>query len=393
MASKKQIVLEFYSCYNLGDDLFVEAFAEYFSDCEIHLLVNPKCVPKKLPKNVRILHFSHADLRLRRLSNLAAQRGRQRMVNTVEHMRQKKLGRIAQRCDAFVKIGGSIFMQHAPGCAEIDFSTTEKPDFTLRPARGGRGNHFIIGANLGPVYSEDYWEQMAEKFREYRHVCLRDYASYCKMRSAPNVSYAPDVLFLVPKPYPGTCGENVAISVMDIRQNTQDETVVQAYYDLLEQAIAYFLGKEIPVTLLSFCQWQGDERAVQALRNRFPGEKRLYSCCYRGSARNCLRVLSGASFVIGTRFHSTILGISFGKPVFPIVYNSKTAHYLADLSFPGKSAALEELPSVTLEDVLYNYQNNIIADCTDHHRYAVNQFSGLESYLNEKESAIESGII
>lgn len=64
-----------------------------------------------------------------------------------------------------------------------------------------------------------------------------------------------------------------------------------------------------------------------------------------------------------------------------------------DLSFPGKSAVLEELPSVTLEDVLYNYQNNIIADCTDHYRYAVNQFSGLESYLNEKESAIESSIV
>ena len=213
------------------------------------------------------------------------------------------------------------------------------------------------------------------------------------MRAAPNVQYAPDVLFLTPKPYVGEVGENVAISVMDVRQNTQDEAVAQAYYDLLERAIGFFLDREIPVTLLSFCQWQGDEKAVQTLLNRFPGEKRLSACHYRGSARQSLKVLSGASFVVGTRFHSTILGISFGKPVFPIIYNSKTAHYLADLSFPGKSAALEELPSVTLEDVLYNYQNNIIADYTDHHRYAVNQFSGLESYLNEKENAIESSIV
>ena len=72
MTHKKQIVLDFYSCYNLGDDLFVETFAKHFSDCEIHLLVNPKCVPKKLPDNVRILHFSHVDLRLRRISNLAS---------------------------------------------------------------------------------------------------------------------------------------------------------------------------------------------------------------------------------------------------------------------------------------------------------------------------------
>ena len=393
MASKKQIVLDFYSCYNLGDDLFVEAFAEYFSDCEIHLLVNPKCVPKRLPKNVRILHFSNVDLRLRRISNLASQRGRQRMVKTVEHMRQKKLERIAQHCDAFVKIGGSIFMQHAPGCREIDFSTAEKPDFSLRRSTGGRGNRFIIGANLGPVYSEDYWEQTAEKFREYRHVCLRDYASYRKMRAAPNVQYAPDVLFLVPKPYPGTCEENVAISVMDVSRNTEDAAVIRAYYDLLERAIAYFLDREVPVTLMSFCQWQGDEQAVQELLNRFPEEKRLSACCYRGSARRILRVLSGASFVIGTRLHSTILGISFGKPVFPIVYNCKTSHYLADLSFPGKSAALAELPSVTLDDVLYNYRNQIVADCADHHRYAVNQFRVLEEYLEEKEKDLESSTV
>ena len=47
---------------------------------------------------------------------------------------------------------------------------------------------------------------------------------------------------------------------MDVSQNTQDEAVTQAYYDLLERVIAYFLGREIPVTLMSFCQWQGDEK-------------------------------------------------------------------------------------------------------------------------------------
>lgn len=393
MASKKQIVLDFYSCYNLGDDLFVEAFAEYFSDCDIRLLANPKCIPKGLPDNVRVHPYSYLGLLLRKLTDVCASRGREKLARSMERMPGRCLNRIGARCDAFVKIGGSIFMQHAPGCREIDFSTAEKPDFSLRRSTGGRGNRFIIGANLGPVYSEDYWEQMAKKFQEYRHVCLRDYASYRKMRAAPNVQYAPDVLFLVPKPYPGTCEENVAISVMDVSRNTEDAAVIRAYYDLLERAIAYFLDREVPVTLMSFCQWQGDEQAVQELLNRFPEEKRLSACCYRGSARRILRVLSGASFVIGTRFHSTILGISFGKPVFPIVYNSKTAHYLADLSFPGKSAALEELPSVTLDDVLYNYRNQIVADCADHHRYAVNQFRVLEEYLEEKEKDIESSTV
>ena len=46
-----------------------------------------------------------------------------------------------------------------------------------------------------------------------------------------------------------------------------------------------------------------------------------------------------------------------------------------------------------VETFAKHFSDCIIADCTDHHRYAVNQFSGLESYLNEKESAIESSIV
>ena len=389
----KKIVLDFYSCYNLGDDLFVLVFAEHFSDHNIRLLVNPKCIPKGLPKNVRVHPYSYLDLVLRKLMDVCASRGKEKLAQSMEHLRKRCLDRIGAHCDAFVKIGGSIFMQHAPGCAEIDFSTTEKPDFTLRKPTGGRGNHFIIGANLGPVYSEDYWEQMAEKFREYRHVCLRDYASYRKMRAAPNAQYAPDVLCLLPKPSVSAAGERVVISIMNICRYTDSETVARAYYDLLTQAIAHFVGRGVPVTLMSFCQWQGDEAGIEELLKRFPGETNLAACCYRGDPAPILKAIAESSFVIGSRFHSTILGISFGKPVFPIAYNSKTSHYLADLSFPGKSTTLAELPSVTLEDLLYNYEHHIVADCADHHRYAVNQFSGLESYLNEKESTFESSTV
>ncbi len=180
---------------------------------------------------------------------------------------------------------------------------------------------------------------------------------------------------------------------MDICRYTDSEAVVRAYYDLLTQATAHFLRKEIPVTLMSFCQWQGDEVGIGELLRRFPGETKLSACCYRGDPEPVLKAIAESSFVIGSRFHSTILGISFGKPVFPIIYNCKTSHYLADLSFSGKSATLAELPSVTLEDLLYNYEHQIVVDCADHHRYAVNQFSGLEHYLNEKESTFESSTV
>lgn len=96
-----------------------------------------------------------------------------------------------------------------------------------------------------------------------------------------------------------------------------------------------------------------------------------------------LRLFAGASFIIGSRFHSIILGILYGKPVFPISYNCKTENYLVDLQFAGKYTTLDRLPSMMLGDVIYNYENKIITDCSEHKKYAENQFWGVKEYLRD----------
>ena len=380
----KKIVLEFYSCYNLGDDLFVKTFSESFSDYPIRLLVNPKCIPGDLNQNVRIHPYSFLELLLMKAADVLDAHGFARVGKMFRAAHAWFLKQIQVHCAAYVRIGGSIFMEHAPGCEEIDFSTEQSPDFSFREDTQGTGNVFVIGANLGPAYSGDYWEKVRAEFQHYRHICLRDYASYCRMKDCANVQYAPDVLFLVPKPDVTPEQENVVISVIDIARHTSEERIIRAYYDLLAQAIAYFRESGIPVTLVSFCQWQGDERAIHDLMQRFPNQDGISTCLYRGVSAPVLEVLAKASFVVGSRFHSIILGMSFGKPVFPILYNCKTAHYLLDCGFPGRSAALQDLPSATLDDLLFNYREHILADCTAHQTFAINQFRGLRNFLEQE---------
>ena len=189
-------------------------------------------------------------------------------------------------------------------------------------------------------------------------------------------------------------GENVVISVIDMANHTDNDAIIEAYERLLEQAVVYFSDRGIPVTLVSFCQWQGDEAAANRLLERVGERENVSTCFYRGDAAPVLEALARATYVIGSRFHSIILGLSFGKCVFPILYNCKTRHYLKDLRFSGKYADLEDLPKMTLEDVLYNYRNHIQTDCADHRRYAENQFRGLREYLkNREESRVENGIV
>lgn len=382
--SVKKIVLKFYCCYNLGDDLFVKVFSEHFSDCRILLLANPKCIPKCLGANVRLHPYSVVELILQKAIGMLEERHILGFSGILRKIHTNCLNRIKAHCDAFVRIGGSIFMQHTPECPEVDFSTECSPDFSFRDDVCGKGNAFVIGANLGPVYSDDYWESIEQEFAQYRHICLRDYASFCRMRTLPNVHYAPDVLFLVPMPKVEQKGEHVVISVIDISQHTNDVLVIRSYYDLLEQAIDHFRKSGVPVTLVSFCQWQGDELAIQTLLDRFPDRSGISTCCYHGEPSKILEVLAEASFIVGSRFHSIILGMSFGKPVFPILYNCKTGNYLADLDFSGRSAELKDLPHTSLEDLLYNYDKHIVADVSLHHKYAENQFRGLRIFLGTK---------
>lgn len=204
------------------------------------------------------------------------------------------------------------------------------------------------------------------------------------VKELAHIQYAPDVIFLAKYPSNCNCEENVVISVINICQHTLDKNIITSYYRLLAETIIYFFNKNIKVTLVSFCKREGDEVAIKILLNKIPFSNNVSTCFYDGNIEEILKLFANSSFVIASRFHSFILGILFNKPVFPIVYNCKTENYLFDLPFDGKYAKLNDLLTLRMEDILFNYENKIITDCSDHKRYASNQFWGLRKYLNEK---------
>lgn len=381
--SMKNIALYFYGCANLGDDLFVRTLAEHFRDCRIQLIANPKCVPQGLGGNVTLHPHSFSNLVFGKVRSVFGENSRLGLL--AGSCNDWCFRTIARRHDAYVYIGGSVFMEHSREDRPLDFSAAEPPEFGVESKPQSEGNSFVIGANLGPVYADTYWQRIRRTLSGYTHVCLRDWASYSRVRELQHVQYAPDVLFLVPQPQVADKGENVVISLVDMSRHTADEAVVSAYYRLMADTVTAFSRREIPVTLVSFCDWEGDAGAMDTVMALAPEAKGISRLCYKTDMDQILEAFSGASYVVGSRFHSMILGISFGKPVFPIAYNCKTEHYLQDLGFAGRYADLRNLTSVTVEDVLYNYDHRIVTDCADHKKYAKNQFRALAQFLGQKE--------
>lgn len=274
-------------------------------------------------------------------------------------------------------------MQRGSPDDEIDIQTKERPVFHYVSKPQPNNKKFVIGANLGPCFTQDYPSCMKALLSGYAHVCLRDNASYNLVRELPHVQYAPDVIFLTPQPEVASQEEYVVISVIDIAKHTDNQVVVEAYYSLMRDVVLKLIEENVAVTLVSFCKKEGDEDAIQKLRSMLPENANIHTCFYQGDIEEILALFSKASFVIASRFHSMILGVSFGKPIFPISYNCKTQNYLDDLCFEGKSAKLQQLTRVTCDDVLYNYKNQIITECSLHKQYASNQFRALHDFLDE----------
>lgn len=61
-------------------------------------------------------------------------------------------------------------------------------------------------------------------------------------------------------------------------------------------------------------------------------------------------------------------------------------HYLQDIKFSGRFASPDNMGTVSVSDVLYNYENNIISDCTLQKKNAYMQFEPLRRYIESVKS-------
>lgn len=378
---KKKISLKFYSRGNLGDDLFVKIFCDYFKEYTIILLANPLYVPRDLGRNVKTHPMSIISSIIGKLQSYTFFSTNRKLSDSLKKMHDFCEKKVTKNTDAIVYIGGSIFMDKRTEEKKIDFRSETPPSFQWNSSSKNNGKNFIIGANLGPVYSERYWHNIKRRLNEYKHVCLRDYSSYSMVKDLPHVQYAPDVIFMLPRLFTTIEKENVIISIVDISKHTSNEKIIASYYEKLKAIIEHFQEKELPVTLVSFCKREGDEVAISVLLGMLENKKNISTYYYVNDWKKVLELFEKSTFVIGSRFHSVILALLYNKPVFPISYNCKTEHYLLDLNFSGKYANLESLPNILLEDILYNYENQVIVDCTEHKKYAENQFKALKLHL------------
>lgn len=331
----KKIFLYAYNEGNLGDDLFVETITNRYKEIRFYIWGD------------RNNHNFDGQKNLRQISE------RSKLIDILYRIRPSFAAKYKnywiQRCAASVYIGGSIFIEYP----------TWKNIVNWWKYQVECQKFYVLGANFGPYHTEEYRIAMGEVFSKMEDVCFRDRYSYKLFEDSGSVRYSPDILF--------GCEVNakqkenkVFVSVIDCLKKSEGKSTLKEYDESYKSGMTDLLKrcleKGYDVVIASFCQAEGDEAAAeyfyQKLKTEYEPEK-LRTLKYNGTNRQeMLEELETSEYVIGTRFHSVILGLSAGCKVLPIVYSDKTKYVLEDI-------AASDIPCIDLRKEQAEWRKDI----------------------------------
>ena len=365
----KRIFVHAYLAGNFGDDLFVYILCKRYPETQFCILSDSRYEYRRTFSDIRNLKiYCYDDIKVKKWDSFW------KRIKNVDRGFWKMLLKLS---DATVHIGGSSFVQHFD-----NYSSFLEYDKTLR--RLSR-KMYLIGSNFGPYTDENYYHQYYELFSRYDGICFRDLHTYQLFKGLNNVRYAPDVAFNLECSESWKSSRKVLISVIDMEERSGKFSIAQ-YTDLYEEMIQriaeYYLGNKYSVVFVSFCESQGDEKAINRIIERLKGKEKVQVYFYHDRIKDILQLFSETEIVVGTRFHSIILGWLNKKKVLPIVYDEKTKNVLNDLDYKNY-INLEEMDSCDIKNRLEGIERLNDKDVDMLKEKAKTQFWALDNLLRK----------
>ena len=364
---RKKIFVYGYRNVNLGDDLFFYTLFSRYKQVECVM-----CAPRKYKEifsdfdNVRIYRENVFLLAVNRV------------FSTMFRGRNLRTW-LSRSCDAGVLIMGSCLGENKQG----------KTSYYYEPSVRAVHNVFIIGVNVAEVYSKQHIEMVSQYLRQCRDVCFRDRRSKEMFGNLENVRMAPDVVFqLADQVRKVKTKKRVVFSVINMNTRSQLKKYALDYDRFIEKGVEFFGKRDYEIVFVSFCQEEGDgEYIKQVVSKDFCRERKITYYEYNGNIEETLLMLREAESIIATRFHSMILGWTYGKKVLPVVYNQKMQNVIEDYHYHGSYVKMEELKEFSQTDFAA-WMAEEAFDATECAQESQKQFLGLDEFVyGRKESA------
>lgn len=364
--------LDIYLARNLGDDLFLKIIADRFpnTDFIVNYYGNAYYLDSEVHNNIIIPKYPAIFRLLNRL----------KIYDYISDV-----NRISRETDLCVFLGGSIFREEEYW----------RPLFQWRKnlieAYKSQGKPiFIIGANFGPVYSDEFIKMYRELFTECNDVCFRDKNSFLLFRDLKQVRYEKDIVFQLNVPKHNAKSKLVSVSVIDPAHIPNLKRYTKEYVDWIAKGAASLLQEGYQVQLLGFCESEGDNRICEAIQNRVQSygyDGKIEMLMYHGNVDEMIQILSKSELVVASRFHANILALKMQIKLVPLVYSEKTTNVLKDLHFDGEIIPIEWICKYNMDEVVHRCleRENQSIDLIEASRSAERQFYRMEAYLEAKK--------
>ena len=134
--------------------------------------------------------------------------------------------------------------------------------------------------------------------------------------------------------------------------------------------------------MFSFCEEENDLVAINRIIERLKEKEKVHVYFYHDRIKDILQLFSETEVVVGTRFHSIILGWLNKKKVLPIVYDEKTKNVLNDLEYKNY-INLEEMDSCDIKNKLEGIERLNDKDVDMLKEKAKTQFWALDNLLRK----------
>lgn len=317
-----KVLLFAYTKVNLGDNLFIYILLKKYPqiDFYIHILEEEY---KKVYEKFKNIHFLYEERNLERIK--------------------------VKEYDAFIYVGGSIFIESEYGMREIE-------DFNrfIKKCKENNKKFFYMSCNFGPFKTDKFLDVAKENFSICDGICFREINSYNRFKDIKKVRYSPDMAFTFKNKKISKEKKSIGISIVDLLIRDDLKQYINEYNDFIKRIIIKFAKRGYKVYLFSFSQFEKDDVAIERILNIVPEvyKDKIKTIKFDCNIEKYLEQYGKMEYMICARFHSMILSMLYGQKVYNITYSKKQDNVINELKLFKR---YQPINKITYDTILRKY--------------------------------------
>ena len=230
--------------------------------------------------------------------------------------------------------------------------------------KGHRPGDYCLGCNMEPLDDPIKQFLIRQKLNKFKLITCRDQVSYqwlLQNTRKPKIHCLPDILFSLPDEWipKVKTSDKLGISMMHRAGDRENCAYYRAMAAIADEWIRK-TGKS--VLLMAFDTGKEDDlfacRAVQALM-QFPDQTEIVA---HTDGTEILTAFAHCEKIIGARFHSVVLALRMGIPIYPLIFREKVRNLLKDIQFSFPACNMDSIDHPSLRDFLRPDQNSYLLE-------------------------------